>query len=401
MEPDDATLTRWSLTWWDLPFDAVLRHATSEWSLLCKVPLPEEPVVDAGGLRELLAALAVRLDPDPLEIARENRAALERTLQALGDLARTWREIRNAPIPASMPREPVVDDAAWLQPRSAGETLRQALALLDDPEFAEAARGCESLEGVRTALGLSEDEVARRREERERQRAEVDRQARRFEVAGETFELDSDNLQDLLRRVSAVCLLEGGPDPRKRETTPLDGAPGTRRGSNGGGGGGDGGGGGRRPRPTPQAKRMVGIVGEMRAWRWLRQRFGEDVVAAAAWVSECRLEVLPLLPDETNDCSDGLGYDFRFDCDGRTWHVEVKATAGDDFEFELGSSQVRAAHSLAGQQRASWYVLRVRNALSTQPEFDWLPNPFEYEHSDRYLLKDAGTRVAYRLRRNR
>jgi hypothetical protein len=50
--------------------------------------------------------------------------------------------------------------------------------------------------------------------------------------------------------------------------------------------------------------------------------------------------VVPPVPGEPIQASDGLGYDFKFLHRGETWHVEVKATQGDEQRFELGSSEI-------------------------------------------------------------
>ncbi len=127
----------------------------------------------------------------------------------------------------------------------------------------------------------------------------------------------------------------------------------------------------------------MGVVGEIYAYHFLREKFGHDAVTLDAWVSEIRLEVQPPVAGELNDASDDCGFDFRFSHRDKRWHVEVKATMGDDQQFDLGISEIKAANSLAQAQDKPWRILRVRNALG-QPEFDWLPNPFG-EGSKKYF----------------
>jgi hypothetical protein len=40
-------------------------------------------------------------------------------------------------------------------------------------------------------------------------------------------------------------------------------------------------------------------------------------------------------------------------------------------------------------------VLRVMNALSGQPSFQLLPNPYDPKHQSRFVIEDAETRVRY------
>ena len=91
---------------------------------------------------------------------------------------------------------------------------------------------------------------------------------------------------------------------------------------------------------------MVGVVGEMHAYRYLRKEFGGRAVRARAWVSETRLKVLPLVEGESDETSDGHGFDFRFSHDGIGWRIEVKATRGDEPSFDLGISEIQARRTL-------------------------------------------------------
>ena len=144
---------------------------------------------------------------------------------------------------------------------------------------------------------------------------------------------------------------------------------------------------------------MAGIVGEIHAYRFLRAEFGSDVVRRDAWVSENRLKVLPLVEGEPNNTSDGLGFDFQFRHRRRRWHVEVKATTGDDPQFELGISEIKAANRLARERGGRWRILRVLHALSERPEFDWLPNPFEEGFRKHFRLHRGGMLVSYTPKR--
>ncbi len=104
---------------------------------------------------------------------------------------------------------------------------------------------------------------------------------------------------------------------------------------------------------------------------------------------------MPLLEGEPDNTSDSKGFDFQFSYRHKRWYIEVKATAGDDPQFDLGISEINKATRLARARSGRWRILRVRNALSNQPEFDWLPNPFEERFSKLFRLQKGGMSVSY------
>ena len=105
---------------------------------------------------------------------------------------------------------------------------------------------------------------------------------------------------------------------------------------------------------------------------------------------------------QSDETSDGYGFDFRFSHGGIRWRVEVKATRGDEPSFDLGISEIQAATDIARRRsdKLRWRILRVRNALSRHPEFDWLPNPFEDGFRNRFRLHQGGMLVSYVRRRD-
>ena len=77
-----------------------------------------------------------------------------------------------------------------------------------------------------------------------------------------------------------------------------------------------------------------------------------------------------------------------------------KATTEDGTSFDLSPGEVAAASRIAPRKDERWRILRVRRALSAQPEFDWLPNPFEPGASQHLQMRQGGMTVAYTLSRN-
>ena len=216
------------------------------------------------------------------------------------------------------------------------------------------------------------------------------------EVAGLPEPVDStdDNYRDIFERLKKL------PEPPKKGGKTVPPGPGP-----------DGGGGkppsdgesGRRGSKTshlygsPHLPGFVGIIGEMQAFRFLKAKYGID---ESAWVSEFRNRVVPLLDGEKDETSDSHGYDFRFEHDGKTWCVEVKATTEDGTSFDLPSSELNAASRIAPRKDERWCILRIRRALSKRPECDWLPNPFEPGAGERLRLRQGGVTVEYKRLEN-
>jgi hypothetical protein len=273
--------------------------------------------------------------------------------------------------------------------------VARSLALVGDTQFTTACQGCARAEDLRTHLGLTPDDIEKRRQQRQNAEAEAARKKRTFQVAGGEFEVGKDDCAALLSRLTGAISLKSAPDVKTDAFTALAN-PGQGHKS-----GGSAGGSGKSShlRPSAETRELVGMVGEMLAYHFLRATFGEEVVTREAWVSETRLKVLPPVPGEGDSCSDGYGWDFQFRTLGKEWHIEVKASATDYEEFEMGVSEIEAASRLAGNKTKLWRILRVCDAFSASPKFDWLPNPFEAEHRPLYRIDQSGARVKYARKR--
>lgn len=88
-------------------------------------------------------------------------------------------------------------------------------------------------------------------------------------------------------------------------------------------------------RPSPELRDLVGVAGDMHAYRFLRKEFGSETVTPGAWSSEFRQDVFPLMPGEPENTSDSHGFDSRFGHDGRARTEEggTAARAGRPAEF--------------------------------------------------------------------
>ena len=389
----------WSTRWWDVPFGVVIDKLHTKYAEIsgaeCHLGVLER-VKTVDDLRTAFQTRGIATDHDPYEIAGRNKKWLDEMLLSTHDLHREWIEFNTPNSIAPEPPEPLVelDPVAYLHQWSDAELLERALRIIDDEEFIKACDGCTSLDDMRKRLKLTPENIRARRQERLRHNREQERRRRTFDVAGAPFEVGTESYDDLFERLNNLAEPEG-PNAHKDETTPL-----AEAGLSGGGSSE----GGRKAsktshlRPSADLRELVGVVGEIHAYRFLRAKFGNDVVTRDAWLSEIRLQVLPLVKGESDNMSDSRGFDFQFTHRRRKWHVEVKATPGDDPQFDLGISEINAATDLA-RRGGKWRILRVRNALSDQPEFDWLPNPFEKGSIKLFRLHKGGMRVSYTLKK--
>ena len=369
----------WRTRWWEVPFTAVIAALHTRYAELPGAARYLEVLEGARTVDDLRMAFlenGIATDPDPYEIARQNKDGLDNMLSDVHDLHRTWVELTASNSVAPEPPEPPVDLdlEAYLHPWSEADLLYRAYTLSGNSEFVDASDGCASLNEIRDRLGLDREAVEARRQERREQVREAERERRTFDVAGTPFEIGTNSYGELFEHLNRLAD-PAGPRASKDGFTLLTTPPSTGVSGRGGGRGGKG----SHLRPSPELRELVGIVGEIHAYRFLRKEFGNNVVPPDAWVSEIRLKVLPLVTGEPDNTSDGHGFDFRFSHHGRRWHVEVKATMSDESHFDLGISEIEAATRFARKRKRGgrWRILRVRNALSVQPEFDWLPNPFE------------------------
>lgn len=150
----------------------------------------------------------------------------------------------------------------------------------------------------------------------------------------------------------------------------------------------------RQPKAVDE---LIGLAGEIFVFEMLKQEYGSDAVTASSWMSGNSRYIF-----EDNHVDDGMGCDFAFTVGGRTYRVEVKATAGDDESFTLGSSEIALAMKLASRKRSQhgrFILVHVKNVLSPSPEAVVLPNPYDARASEVFTIEDADARIRYKAKR--
>ena len=148
---------------------------------------------------------------------------------------------------------------------------------------------------------------------------------------------------------------------------------------------------GKPPGRIGQAmKNLIGLAGEIHAYRALTKKYGIGVVGPSCWKSDYSRYIFP-----ENFTDDGLGCDFVIRDENRTYFIEVKATQREDESFELGSSEVELVIDKAGKRKELFQIIHVNNVLSENPLFRILPNPYDKRHKNKYRFQDAGLRIRY------
>jgi hypothetical protein len=145
-------------------------------------------------------------------------------------------------------------------------------------------------------------------------------------------------------------------------------------------------------RMSQAMKDLVGLAGEIHAYRALQKFYGVETVGPGNWISENSRHKYP-----ENTTNDGFGCDFIIHKDGKTHYVEVKATQGEDEAFELGSTEVELAIDSANSRKKTFVILHVLDALSDSPKFRLLGNPYDRKFKSKYRFEEAGLRVRYRV----
>lgn len=358
-------------------------------------------------LRRRLENLGVDVQYDPLQVARDNAEKLQTSLRELQQIGLAWALENRYPTPGDWeiraPRyfellKPEIESRAF----KIAWTDRDIFSLIqklpqDDlsAPFWESVVNATDLPDLVVRLGLSTDSLHTAQDKLKRRREEASRKRQIVSVCGKEFDGVDDNFQGLWGHICSA-LPESALDEfgliDLQDFAPLVESVGHKKKPR------------NNPTPTPRAKRqymskaleaLVGLTGEVHAFRMLQKTYGPLVVTPSSWVSENSLHVYP-----DNKASDALGYDFSVALPGRIYRIEVKSSIGEDQNFILGSSEISLALALARKtrrRREAFLIMHVSNALSLTPSFRLLPNPYDSRYGSLFIIDDASARVRYTL----
>jgi Domain of unknown function (DUF3883) len=235
--------------------------------------------------------------------------------------------------------------------------------------------------------GLSHDELYVQEKAEAEAKAEKVRAARRVQFLGVDVDLDA-SMSALVDQVSQF--LESS--PASLESAYRTSLLGEVAGGSGKGGGGSGGGsvGIVTNRLSNEQTGAIGLVGEMVAFQWLKNRDPSGLVDASCWKSGNSRFVIE---GATGD--DSLGFDFEVPRRGGSVMYEVKATTADAGMIELGETEVRCAQKFSRSER--WRLLIVEEALSATPRIHMLPNPFRPDSRSLFSFVGNSVRLRFKL----
>lgn len=357
-------------------------------------------------LIDRLAAAGVGVEFDPIEAARNNRERLRHALMRLQQIGLAWAVGSGYPNPADW--ESRVD--GYLDHLSADVEAsaftrvwseQDALALLRklpvdgaSAAFWSLVAAVSSLDDLIIRLGLSVEALSSANTKLDALREDARRRKKVVEVCGKEFDGSEDNLSGLwahiCSRLPTAALSElASVDLKKLSslenvTTRAKRKRKEREQTN-------------KPKQQHLSKSMenlIGLSGEIHAFRMLQNTYGASAVSASSWVSGNGALVFP---DRKTD--DGKGCDFVVALQDRTYYIEVKSSEGDNESFTLGSSEIRLAMELGKKRRRrrkeTFLVLRCANALTATPSFQLLPNPYDQKYQLLFVIEEADARVGY------
>lgn len=227
--------------------------------------------------------------------------------------------------------------------------------------------------------GISEEKLRDSDEqiESERERARLKRL--KIDINGKEFSATKDNYDQLVAAVAGHFTDADGLTKTTMENQKL--ADADKPSGSGGSGGGSGDGGNKRVPRSPDSclsddqRKAVGLIGELYAKEWIRRLYLEKFGLAlddSYWVSGYRNAVLG-----TDSGNDLLGYDMIVRLKSVTHYYEVKASTGESRVFEMGPTEIAAAHKYRADKEHRYRVLYVSNATDNKKmKIAVLPNPF-------------------------
>lgn len=396
--------------YWDVSFSLALSvsiplleqwQATSEEIAAVRESATMEELIDR------LTASGVDVGFDPIEASRDNREKLRRALLRLQQIGLAWALESGYPNPADWESrianyldhlsayvETTIFTRVWSE-HDIWELLRELPVDGPSTAFWSSAAAASSLDDLIVGLGLSNESLSTANIKLDNLREDARRRKKVVEVCGKEFDGSEDNLSGLwahicsglptadlselepvnLEKLSSLENVAARSKIKLKEREPTN-----------------------KPKQKHLSKSMenlIGLSGEIHAFRMFQCTYGGSTVSASSWVSGNSALVFP-----DNKTDDGMGCDFVVALQNCTYFIEVKSSESDQESFTLGSSEIRLAMGLTKKSRSrrkeTFLVLRVSNALTAAPSFQLLPNPYDQKYQSLFVIEEADARVRYR-----
>ncbi|PVY69419.1 histidine kinase/DNA gyrase B/HSP90-like ATPase [Cupriavidus alkaliphilus] len=392
-----------SLTHWEVRAqDAIeLLHAlATSWGVPRVYAEAVKEALSPEDLSERLLKAGLSFEPDPGECSRINNTLVEQVARSIQRYAAAHALRTGAPLISnpSDDLDPYLAAAARRLDREGFCSVwseEEAFALVKRAEvphqndFQDALDVSTCLAEVCEYLSLDVAELGKVEEKLQHLRADALRRQRIVSVCGSEFDSSEDNLHSLWDFLAQRLPEDSLPAINLSVVTDLAPVSARKRGAGSATGKST-----RTARLSKSMEALIGLAGEIHAFRLLRRQYGSEVVTDSSWKSENSLRTFP-----SNQVDDSLGYDISFTHKNVLYRVEVKATQGEDETFKLGSSEIRLASKLVrrGRRKKEVYLLvHVKNALSSNPTAVVLPNPYDPSFSGLFDTVEADARIRYR-----
>ena len=388
--------------YWSIGFSEVMSEVGNVlvvWHAEPAVIAAVECATSADELRARLAELGLEPDLDPIEIHSDNRKMFFRILERIQKVAIAWCIREDA------------DEGMWgenndlFEEQLAEDFSKTAFVGIWDEAMCfmilRKMNKSQAHEGLWTSLnvisnvndlmdnlGVSDADLTEAHGKLEQRRQKRYLQKKTVDVCGSDFVNAEGNLNNLWDHIleaiedNNVAEIDLGDLKELKNQAPSkkrkkrDKKPTSKKKPKG--------------RMSQSMKDLIGLAGEIHGYRGLKKFYGTDAVGPSSWISENSRHKYP-----ENATDDGYGCDFIVHKNGKEHYIEVKATQGEDEIFELGSSEVELAIDSANRRKKEFMILHVLDALSDNPKFRLLPNPYDRKHRDKYHFEEAGLRVRY------
>ena len=389
---------------WFVKFSSVMkaiRPLFADW----KVSQGELDVIDSSRTQEeliiKLTKLGLESTLDPLEIYSKNCERCRDILNSLKQIAIVWCLKNNVEVGYwERETETILDYIREILDKEgyfdfwddlkAYSILKNLPKNVTHSNFWSSFDKANSFKDLMRDLNISVGELGRAKETLEHHRKEQQEKTRIVSVCGGNFDSSEENLSHLWNHIVDEIEEAHLPKINFNQLAELKEIKTTKK-------SGAGGKGGRRERKKVPSGRMsgamknlIGLAGEIHAYRTLLKNLGPEIVNPNCWVSENSLWKYP-----QNKVYDSFGCDLVIRHEKKTYYVEVKATSGDEEFFELGLSEIRLAVEKANRRRDKFLIIHVTDALSEMPEFQFLPNPYDKKYQRSYDIRNAGLQIRY------
>jgi len=389
--------------YWVVDFPLVIKEVCNlfkEWGTGSEVVSSVEDVVSAEELYKQLDRLGLNPNLNSIEIQAENRNMFSRVLEDVQKSALAWCIKENSEVGMWGQDKDTLENflkdyfakAAFVDIWDEAKCLQLIGELNRSPiheGFWTSLDKSSTVIELKDGLGIMDDDLVEVHNQIEERKHKQELQKKRIEVCGAVFVNSEENLHNLWDHIAKaigdddlaitdLSILEELEDQQYSKKRRIDGKQLENKKKSKG-------------RISQAEKDLVGLAGEIHAFRALRKHYGIETVGPSSWLSENSRHKYP-----ENTANDSFGCDFKIHKDGKTYFIEVKATKSDAEVFELGPSEVKLAIDYASGRKKEFLILHVLYALSDSPKFRFLPNPYKRKHRNKYRFEEAGLRVRYK-----